>query len=372
MTTTDILQSINRTLQERNEGSSYFELQRRLPDGSTRKASPAEQAAADCQTRLQQATQWLASLPTRAEQYEWAEVQRCYGNQLYQEQQYENAINVYLTCLPVVGLNHRMNHHSDIFESEEQNSQKGNHEHEDDEEDHQQRLLLYCKIMNNLAQSALQLQWYRKAETFCTMALDYYSETQQHVAHPEQIAKLYFRRGKARKCRDEYKLAKMDYERAFELVSNKLERNVIQTELRNVQEKAKQAKQNQQQQKVSLRQVMMTKHSNESDSPNKEGGLFNTPSVPLRKAYSTLRAPRRAHETVVRREQQQYEDQHEKEENLLLQLSFWEYYLAMAGRVAQYLLHLLGDDDDNNNNNNNNQASRISTRMNTRANDKLD
>jgi tetratricopeptide (TPR) repeat protein len=225
--------------------------------------------------------------------------------------------------------------------------------------------------MNNLAQSALQLQWYRKAETFCTMALEYFAEQQQptqqvDVTHSEQLSKLYFRRGKARKYRGEYQAAKTDYERALKLVSNEFERKVIQTELRNVQEKAKEAKQNQRQQKESLQQVMMKKHSNKSDGPNRGVGIFNTPSVPSRKAYSTLRAPRRSQETVHKREQQHNEERQEKEEDLLLQLSFWEYYLAMAGRVASYFLRLLGDEDGGN------QANKSSNRKNILVYEKVD
>lgn len=346
VTMTDVMNSINRSLQSLNqEGEepqpqACFELQRRLPDGSTRKASPSEQDAADCQTRMQQASQWLASLTTKEERFEWAEVQRLYGNQLYQQQQYENAINVYLTCLPAV---------VPTFASGNDTVEQG--EAGDDEDARQHRLLLYCQIMNNLAQSALQLQWYRKAETFCTMALEYYYDSQQYTTaaignacQEQMIAKLYFRRGKARRYRgDNYQQAKADFERALELSSSALERRVIQNELRQLYQKARQSKRNQQQQKEALQSAMMAKSNHHQFSAKKEG-LFSqpkSPPVPVRKAYSTLRAPRAVDvEHIIK-------DAEEKNVHSPLISYYWEYYWTVVGRVAiMLLLQIVGDDSN--------------------------
>ena len=58
-TTTDLLNKINSVIQENQEESSSdakggFELQRRLPDGSTRLCTKDEAAAADFQAKLKQ------------------------------------------------------------------------------------------------------------------------------------------------------------------------------------------------------------------------------------------------------------------------------------------------------------------------------
>jgi len=63
-TTTDLLQKINGILEQESQNDASedhvqedqprFELQRRLPDGSTRKASSDEAAVADFQSKLKQ------------------------------------------------------------------------------------------------------------------------------------------------------------------------------------------------------------------------------------------------------------------------------------------------------------------------------
>ena len=58
-TTTDLLNKINSVIQENQEENSSdakggFELQRRLPDGSTRLCTKDEAAAADFQAKLKQ------------------------------------------------------------------------------------------------------------------------------------------------------------------------------------------------------------------------------------------------------------------------------------------------------------------------------
>lgn len=66
-TTTDLLNKINSVIQENQEESSSdakggFELQRRLPDGSTRLCTKDEAAAADFQAKLKQVRMFRKNL----------------------------------------------------------------------------------------------------------------------------------------------------------------------------------------------------------------------------------------------------------------------------------------------------------------------
>ena len=65
-TTTDLLSKINSVIQENQEESSSekggFELQRRLPDGSTRLCTKDEAAAADFQAKLKQVRMFRKNL----------------------------------------------------------------------------------------------------------------------------------------------------------------------------------------------------------------------------------------------------------------------------------------------------------------------
>lgn len=329
ITMTDILNAINNNNNNNHcSSTSCFELQRRLPDGSTRKASPSEQAAADCQTRLQQACQLLTTtLSSQDERYEWAETQRHYGNQLYQQQQYEHAIQVYLTCLPAVA---RIASNQEE-EEEENRGMETNEQQQQQEEEQQRRLLLYGKIMNNLAQSCLQLQWYRKAETFCTMALDYLQD--YNNKDPIVISKLYYRRGKARRCRGEFGSAKADLERAFEYAFNDTTRAIIiQNELNQVHQKAVQAKRNHQQHKIALQKVMQS-----TTKKNNNGVFISQSAAPTnnRRPYSTLRATSRVVENPTT-----VEDTATTTTTTELS-SYWQYYMSIVGKVAAALLSIL-------------------------------
>ena len=61
--------------------NTRFELQRQGPHGFTRRVTPSESAALDCQQKIQQAAAWVGSLPHRRDQIEWAHQQRQHGNQ---------------------------------------------------------------------------------------------------------------------------------------------------------------------------------------------------------------------------------------------------------------------------------------------------
>ena len=183
-----------------------FELHTRLPDGSARPATDAEIATADFQSKLQHSMTILQSLPDDSSKFQWAEHQRTnVGNKYYENQDYESAIDVYLTCLTVAGVS-----------PSPDPSTKYTIDY----------LILYMKIMNNLALCTMQLKWYRKTITFCTLAIDQISialptlEIAQQansnsnddaaIVILEQQMKLHYKRAKAYRLKGEYDLARMD------------------------------------------------------------------------------------------------------------------------------------------------------------------
>ena len=168
----------------------------------------------------------VAQLPSWSAKVQWAEAQRQYGNQLYSAHapDYEAAMDVYLTCLTVA----------------------------------RHDAVMLGKVMNNVAQCTLQLGWYKKTETVCTLALqellglwspsssslsasessefktkNQHPQQQQQQQPPQQqqqqqqplpdlsqsLSKLYFKRGKARRLRGDYPNAKHDLEQSLHYLS---------------------------------------------------------------------------------------------------------------------------------------------------------
>jgi environmental stress-induced protein Ves len=230
MTISDVVKRLNGEIHSalsdgsgRDSGvTGEFVLHTRLPDGSSRPATAIEASTADFQIKLQQTVQILQSLHSRASKLKWAEVHRLnVGNIFYQNRQYEQAMDVYLTLLAAA-----------VGSDEEVSIQ-------------QQQMLLYTKLLNNLAQCTLRLLQFQKTITFCTMALDHIrifmdkgnfscnekdSESSSrsipfinddnealgspsddfHVVLKEQRCKLFYKRAKAHRLKGEYNYAQLD------------------------------------------------------------------------------------------------------------------------------------------------------------------
>ena len=190
-TTSHLLNTMNSALDklttDQDDVSPRFELQKRLPDGSTVKADARDMAVADMESKFTQAAKEVEDL-SPSQRLEWAELQRQAGNKFYRKKEYEEAIDVYLTCLVVK---------SETPEFLED---------------------VFLPVMNNLAQCTLQMGSYKKAQTFCTMAL----EEKNLPNRPEMISKLYFRRGKARRLSGDYLGCKEDLKKAIELLPQHL------------------------------------------------------------------------------------------------------------------------------------------------------
>ena len=304
-TTTDLMNKLNETVavgtssSTDNDSLPHFELQRRLPDGSTRKATPADQQLADMQSKFQQVAAEVKDL-TDENKLVWAELQRTEGNRLYQQKKYQEAMDVYLTCLIVKS-------ESNLF---------------------MKTVFLPC--LNNLAQCTLQLGMYLKTEMFCTMALEELVQSTTPITttttttdeYDPIVAKLYFRRGKARRLGGKYTLANEDLQKTLTMVTDT--KPVVYRELHLLEQAMVEAKQNETRQERAMQQIWNT-----STTP-KSSSLYD--DVKQRK-YSNLRAKRKS------------DDDLDEGINVRENLSYWAYYMAVIARLAERLLVLTGDEE---------------------------
>lgn len=306
-TTTDLMNTMNSALikleTEQDVASPRFELQKRLPNGSTVKADENDMAVADMESKFKQAAGEVQDLP-EDKKLEWAQLQRQEGNTLYVNKEYKEAIDVYLTCLVVK---------SDNPEFIEQ---------------------VFLPVMNNLAQCTLQLGFYKKAQSFCTMAL----EEKELPDQPETIAKLYFRRGKARRLGGDYVGAEQDLMKAIELLPQNLdaEHRAIEKELQLAERSSTEGKRNEAKQKYAMKRFFDTTTSVVTPVvPGEPAPKLVHPKLGLygtqKRKYSTLRARR--------------EDDDAQQHTDVKQLTYWQYYLAVIGSIAERLLILLGDEE---------------------------
>lgn len=167
-----------------------FELQRKMPDGSYRRAENSELAAADFQAKLKQAAEMTSHL-TSKEKIEWALNQRKEGNTLFAAKEYKGAMDIYMTCLVAM----------------EKDSNREKLVDMDVERDVQLPVLL------NLALCATKLCMLRKAEKFCDFAIELQLGTKSAKAH--------FRRGRVRMLLGEYDGARCDLDQALRLLQQR-------------------------------------------------------------------------------------------------------------------------------------------------------
>lgn len=329
-TTSDLMNTMNKYFADSASSDSILEtpkveLQRRLPDGSTRRADDKDLAAADMESKLKQAALEVEDLPVE-KKMQWAERQRQEGNVLYQQEDYLAALDCYLTCLVVKPS-------SDGIKTEEGKV-------------HSTLFLstIFLPVMNNLAQCTLQLTRYSKTEQFCTMGLNEIEKEgitfQEKDATRTLVAKLHFKRGKARRLTGDYKKAREDLCNAKNILlsseeaSSSPEVRAVERELRLVERGQHEAKRNKKRQERAIKQVLGSKNDAVAKSPSAtvDSGNELYPQARQRRHYSTLRA-------------RKSEDTDDKEPEKVEKLSYWQWYWAIVGRVAGKLLKLLGDDE---------------------------
>ena len=362
VTTSYVLDSLNSALDKLNpptgENSSssqqllpggkrtFFELQKRLPDGSTRKATDEEMSSADMKNKLEQAAKYTENMSLE-QKIEWAQKQRQHGNELYQEGKYKEAIDIYLTCLVV-----RDTAKQDV-----------------DQE------VLILPVMNNLAQCTLQLGWYQKTEHFCTLAMESINDV---TSKGPLVAKLYFKRAKARRLRGMYKEAKFDLEVAklklgadgTEKEESKTpEHKAIERELQLLVKATKEGKRNRERAQRAMQKVLGTSSGNNQYDEKKvdedsgttsstNGGMNYSENGSLTGPQSTEpksnqgseeedtplyhEKQARTHSTIRKRP----EGPPPYERNILpVDLSYWQMYRLIMARVAQRLLDIIGEEE---------------------------
>jgi tetratricopeptide (TPR) repeat protein len=327
-TTSDVMNSLNTVMarlyapemKEKADNKPAFELQRRLPDGTTRQAFGSEIKAADYESKLKQVANHVAGLPDDDAKRAFGDQQRKYGNQVYASGDYEQALDVYMTCLVALP-----------------------------PLDQSSSSLQYLQILNNLAQAALQLQWYRKSQDFCQLALDDLPvETHDSLDAERRLAvsKLYYKRGKARRHRGDYAEATDDLQQALRLLSTdtttdnktmETSRKTIQKELQAVVRGAAVGRNNLQRQRKALQQVW-----GDSSSSQSKKTATSLPGAPIQPLYETPRGSQRAYSRLRARGAT---EEHTDEEEIL-SLTYRQIYLQMVGRVAQKLLDFIGDDEE--------------------------
>lgn len=350
VTTSSVINSINSALEDvmkqelgeevaqncrGKKQQSFFELQKRMPDGSTRKATDEETSSEDMKNKLEQAAK-LTSIMSLDDKIEWAQKQRQQGNELYKAAKYKEAIDMYLTCLVV----------RDMIK---------------EKVDDQQVLIL--PVMNNLSQCALQLGWYHKAEVFCTLALESLDINSRNHA----VAKLYFKRSRSRRLRGLYHHAKCDLHKAVDMLGVSMDDNekspeqrAIEREFQLLAQAAAEGIKNKKRAQRGMQKVLgSTSEPNEAGSKTPmapsdamgqqategtEGGVPNAkdesdipPTTPL---YHEKHG--RTHSAIRKRPggPPPYEQPH-----LAVELNFWQVYRLVIGRVAQRLLDIIGEDE---------------------------
>lgn len=364
-TTSDLIERMNQSVAEISGGGDAsgtgFELRRQMPDGSTRRADAADTAAADLQSKIKQTAAVLSGL-TSEEKVDWAKAQRLEGNSMFAKGQYNEAMDIYITCL--VAMDKLKSSDGEMAGQDGAKEKKGTATFSGDiERDIQLPVLL------NLALCALKLGMLRKAESFCNFALQ--TSLGQH--NP----KVYFRRGRARMLMGSYDAARTDLEKALEFLTSldhdhddgdatdaqKAQQKAVQKELQKLERLEITAKKHEVMQKKAMKRVWgernkmpdssgggnaiptmkdekksdestRTQDSQDEAYPtigqNKNDGLYS--DVRERRQFSTIRA---------KKENSENDD----DDNERTMQSYVQWYLSLFERCLRKTLRLLGDEE---------------------------
>ena len=375
ITTSDVLNQLNKQLSDLSTGDGRFELQKRLPDGSAIPATKDEIAASDFKTKLEQSAKFVSELESPEDRQLWAEEHRLTGNAFFQQGDHKSAMDIYLTCLVV----------------------------KEDTPEFVRKTFL--PILNNLAQCTLQLGMYKKTILFCEMALEEVSKAKEKMAKetaneaeekPEAVqrklqdaialCKVFFKLSKALRLTGHYAKAREALNNSLGCLKGEEEKKAlafsyatssdtddtkvslepykkaIKKEFRHLDIAEKEAKKNSSRQKRAMQKVLSsppTSKSNLSVTQDKDGineksslsdSLYEKRSGT--REFSRLRARKhRTSASTLHRElgskNTSRDDCREMEESS----SYTQYYWSMVARVAKRLLVVLGDETDDDNQN---------------------
>ncbi|CAJ1961459.1 unnamed protein product [Cylindrotheca closterium] len=360
VTTSAVLRQLNQNLQELAPPGEEayckprFELQKRLPDGSTIPASQDDLSASDLQNKIAQSAKFVSQL-VPSDRKKWAEQQRQSGNSLFQQGQYKAAMDIYLTCLVV-----------------KESSSPSRSQPQDAAPDLEFLSQTLLPVLNNLAQCTLQLGMQKKTKEFCGIALEEIGDNASDI-DPIALCKIHFKRAKAHRLTGHYSEARQDLNLSLSFVEKKEKallkedttmeeeeedddsaasitnpfRQAIQKEFRHLEAAEKEARKNRQRQKKSMQRAL-TSNKSASSVPSGKKALDDTSSgIPVPQGprkYSTLRARKKvspADSTGTENAQEGRMD--------IRDLSYWQYYWLVVARVAETLLLLIGDEDDDEN-----------------------
>ncbi|KAL3941720.1 MAG: hypothetical protein SGBAC_003964 [Bacillariaceae sp.] len=345
VTTSAVLRELNKNLQdlappgEEMYCKPRFELQKRLPDGSTIPASQADLSASDLQNKISQSAKFVSQL-IPSDRKLWAEQQRQAGNTLFQQGQYKAAMDIYLTCLVVKN---------------------------DDIEFLSQTLL---SVLNNLAQCTLQLGMQKKTKEFCGIALEEVSKVDDTKLDAIALCKIHFKRAKAHRLTGHYSEARQDLNLSLAFVEKKEQalaaaaedmeeeedvdyiasitnpfRQSIQKEFRHLEGAEKEARKNRQRQKKSMQRALTKSAADPNSAKSSSADSATGISVPNKepRKYSTLRTRKKVMDDTTATAEDAPDGRLDVRD-----LSYWQYYRLVVARVAESLLVLIGDDDEEN------------------------
>ena len=288
------------------------------------------------------------NLPPAAK-LEWAETQRQEGNKLFAKGLYEEAIDVYLTCLVAADKDAPPEQNkSDNDETDLSNSSNDNKDTiietkigDDDDWERVVEKEVKLPVLLNLSQCTFKLSMHKKTCTFCDLVL----EMECGKTEP----KVYFRRGRANNSMGMYDDARRDLDMSLKLLGKqekseeviKMEHSV-KKEMIKLDTMIESAEKNRARQEKAMKRMLggkstdnPTQENTESrDEPNKTKGEEESlyTDVGRKREYSTLRAPRR---TI----------QQQNEPNPLHRNRAFVCCMKAAERGLRKILYLLGDED---------------------------
>mmetsp|Transcript_2935 Transcript_2935/g.8053 ORF Transcript_2935/g.8053 Transcript_2935/m.8053 type:complete len:420 (+) Transcript_2935:51-1310(+) len=340
----------------------FFELQKRLPDGSTMPATKDEIAAADFKTKLEQSAQFISQLKSSEDRQCWAEQQRLSGNAFFQRGEIREAMDIYLTCL--------------IVKEENSNFMQGT----------------FLPVLNNLAQCTSQLGMHKKTILFCEMALEEASKANQKVKNHDEkksehkireqkqflmqrdiadaiaLCKIFFKLAKALRLTGHYRRARKALDSSLNCLTTEENnglsstgtsmsyvddvgfsllpyKKAIQKEYRCLDVAEKEAKRNLARQKLAMEKVM----SLSSAVPHKISGSQDINQIQEKNVssdYSHEPSSEVRQFSKLRSRKSENDDTNAYEDYIPQKISYRQYYLSMVARVAKALLFALDENYD--------------------------
>lgn len=292
---------------------------------------------------------------TPQQKVEWAICQRKEGNRLFAKSEYQEAMDVYLTCLVAIDASNETLAKDEYDAGTGENVGDNSMQLQCDTE-------IKLPVLLNLALCAHKLGMLSKAEKFCNYAIE--------LEPGQQSVKAYFRRGKVRMLMGNYISAESDLDQALYLLDTTVDdsddiygsmqnkdKAAILREKQKLQQLIKQAEKNQQVQKKAMERLFKstnepenevqpkmlnisgTESLQQNEKPHKCDGLYPEKKAGTRK-YSTLREnPDWDHSIGAA------DDSKIDETSNSLQ-KYLQWYLHMIGRGAQKILDMIGDEEN--------------------------